>query len=94
MTAGEIGDLQPRCHQTAKINRRGDMTIGKIGIIRGACKWLGVIRITITRWGTGVGAVPSFLPLALEALEYRFKQGGKDGVYPGNAFSSDIPLNR
>jgi len=38
MTAGEIGDLQPRCHQTAKINRRGDMTIGKIGIIRGACK--------------------------------------------------------
>jgi transcriptional regulator with XRE-family HTH domain len=39
---------------------------------------LGVIRITITRWETGVRAVPSFLPLALEALEYRMKQGGSE----------------
>jgi len=37
---------------------------------------LGVIRITNTRWETDVRAVPSFLPLALEALEYRMKEGG------------------
>ena len=36
---------------------------------------LGVIRVTIARWETDVRAVPSFLPLALEALEYRMKQG-------------------
>jgi transcriptional regulator with XRE-family HTH domain len=46
-------------------------------------KCLGVIRITITRWETGVRAVPSFLPLALEALENRIKEGGKDGIISG-----------
>ena len=44
---------------------------------------LGVIRITITRWETDVRAVPSFLPLALEALENRMKQGGRDGLIGG-----------
>ena len=43
-------------------------------------KCLGVIRITITRWETDVRAVPSFLPLALETLEYRMKEGGRDGL--------------
>jgi hypothetical protein len=33
MTAGEIVDLQPMGHQSPPINRRGDMTKGKIGII-------------------------------------------------------------
>lgn len=32
---------------------------------------LGVYRVTITRWETGTRAIPSFLPLALEALEHR-----------------------
>jgi transcriptional regulator with XRE-family HTH domain len=41
--------------------------------------YLGVIRITITRWETEVRSIPSFLPLALEALENRMKQGGKNG---------------
>lgn len=44
---------------------------------------LGVIRITITRWETGVRAVPSFLPLALEALENRNKESGKNFVVEG-----------
>jgi transcriptional regulator with XRE-family HTH domain len=44
---------------------------------------LGVIRVTIARWETDVRAVPSFLPLALEALEYRMKQGGRDGLIQG-----------
>jgi transcriptional regulator with XRE-family HTH domain len=46
-------------------------------------KCLGVIRVTIARWETDVRAVPSFLPLALEALENRMKQGGKDGLIQG-----------
>ncbi len=40
---------------------------------------LGVIRITITRWETDVRSIPSFLPLALEALDYHIKEKGKNG---------------
>ena len=46
-------------------------------------KCLGVIRVTIARWETDVRAVPSFLPLALEALENRLKEGGRDGLTGG-----------
>ena len=40
---------------------------------------LGVIRLTVARWETGTRAIPSFLPLALEALENRMAKGGRDG---------------
>jgi transcriptional regulator with XRE-family HTH domain len=39
----------------------------------GLARHLGVIRITVTRWETGARTIPSFLPLALEALENRMK---------------------
>jgi DNA-binding transcriptional regulator YiaG len=35
---------------------------------------LGVFRESVSRWETGARAIPSFLPLALEALENRFKK--------------------
>ena len=40
---------------------------------------LGVIPLTVARWETGTRTIPSFLPLALEALENRMKKGGKHG---------------
>lgn len=40
---------------------------------------LDVIRLTVARWETGTRAIPSFLPLALEALENRMEKGGKHG---------------
>jgi transcriptional regulator with XRE-family HTH domain len=40
---------------------------------------LGVIRVSVSRWETGTRAIPSFLPLALEALENRMGKGGKNG---------------
>jgi DNA-binding transcriptional regulator YiaG len=40
---------------------------------------LGVIRVSVSRWETGTRAIPSFLPLALEALENRMAKGGRDG---------------
>ena len=44
---------------------------------------LGVIRVSVSRWETGTRAIPSFLPLALEALEIRMVKGGtKDGDNP------------
>ena len=42
---------------------------------------LGVIRVSVSRWETGTRAIPSFLPLALEALENRMmkeKEGHGD----------------
>ena len=42
-------------------------------------KHLGVIRFSVSRWETGARAIPSFLPLALEALENRMEKGGKHG---------------
>ena len=38
---------------------------------------LGVIRLTVARWETGSRSVPSFLSLALEALEYQIKMETK-----------------
>jgi transcriptional regulator with XRE-family HTH domain len=32
---------------------------------------LGVFQVTVARWESGVRKIPSFLSLALEALEYR-----------------------
>ncbi len=38
---------------------------------------LGVIRLTVARWETGTRSIPSFLSLALEALEYQIKMEAK-----------------
>ncbi len=38
---------------------------------------LGVIRLTVARWETGSRSVPSFLSLALEAMEYQIKMEAK-----------------
>jgi DNA-binding transcriptional regulator YiaG len=35
---------------------------------------LGVFRESVSRWETGTRNIPSFLPLALEALETRMKK--------------------
>lgn len=43
---------------------------------------LGVIRLTVARWETATRAIPSFLQLALEALENRMEKGGKNGNNP------------
>jgi DNA-binding XRE family transcriptional regulator len=41
---------------------------------------LGAHRVTIAQWETGRRTIPSYLPLALEALEMQLKAGGgKDG---------------
>lgn len=45
----------------------------------GLARQLGVIQLTVARWETGTRAIPSFLPLALEALENRMKKEGKHG---------------
>ncbi len=39
----------------------------------GLARRLGVIRLTVARWETETRAMPAFLPLALEALEYQMK---------------------
>jgi len=45
----------------------------------GLAQRLGVIRVTVARWETGTRAIPSFLPLALEALENRLKMEARHG---------------
>ncbi|MBM4295056.1 MAG: helix-turn-helix transcriptional regulator [Deltaproteobacteria bacterium] len=40
---------------------------------------LGVARFSVSRWEIGTRAIPSFLTLALEALENRMEKGGKHG---------------
>ena len=40
---------------------------------------LGVARFSVSRWEREARAIPSFLPLALEALENRLKKEGKHG---------------
>ncbi len=45
-------------------------------------KALGVFRVSVSRWEIGTRAIPSFLPLALEALENRMEKGGKHGHNP------------
>lgn len=45
----------------------------------GLARLLGVIRLTVARWETETRAIPSFLPLALEALANRMQKGGRNG---------------
>jgi transcriptional regulator with XRE-family HTH domain len=45
----------------------------------GLAQRLGVIRLTVARWETGARAIPSFLPLALEALETRIEKERRHG---------------
>ena len=45
----------------------------------GLAQRLGVIRVTVARWETGTRAIPSFLSLALEALENRMEKEGRHG---------------
>jgi transcriptional regulator with XRE-family HTH domain len=40
-------------------------------------KLLGVWYVAVGRWERGERKIPSFLPLALEALEHRMQEGGK-----------------
>jgi DNA-binding XRE family transcriptional regulator len=40
---------------------------------------LGVARFSVSRWEIGTRTIPSFLHLALEALENRMAKGGKHG---------------
>jgi len=46
---------------------------------KGLAQRLGVIRVTVARWETGTRAIPSFLSLALEALENRMEKEGRHG---------------
>jgi DNA-binding transcriptional regulator YiaG len=48
----------------------------------GLAQRLRVIKVTVARWETGTRAIPSFLFLALEALENRMQKGGKNGHNP------------
>jgi DNA-binding transcriptional regulator YiaG len=48
----------------------------------GLAQRLGVIKVTVARWETRTRAIPSFLPLALEALENHMKKEGKNGHNP------------
>ncbi len=38
-------------------------------------KMLGTYQVTIARWETGARKIPFLLPLAIEALEKRMKEG-------------------
>ena len=40
---------------------------------------LGTYQVTVARWETGTRKIPFLLHLALEALENRVKDGGRDG---------------
>jgi len=40
---------------------------------------LGVARFSVSRWEIGTRAIPSFLPLALEALENRMQMEASHG---------------
>ncbi|MGO9620719.1 MAG: helix-turn-helix domain-containing protein [Desulfobaccales bacterium] len=42
-------------------------------------RMLGAHRVTIAQWETERRRIPSFLPLALEALENRLKEGKLNG---------------
>lgn len=42
---------------------------------------LGVDVMTVSRWERGVRGIPPHLPLALEALENRIKEGKFNGVH-------------
>jgi transcriptional regulator with XRE-family HTH domain len=44
---------------------------------------LGVKNLAVSRWERGERGIPALLPLALEALENRLKEGGRDGSLSG-----------
>jgi transcriptional regulator with XRE-family HTH domain len=44
---------------------------------------LGSHRVSIAQWETGRRGIPSFLPLALEALENRLRKEGNYGLIDG-----------
>lgn len=44
---------------------------------------LGTFQETISRWERDKRAIPSYLSLALEALENRLKKGDRDGLTDG-----------
>jgi transcriptional regulator with XRE-family HTH domain len=44
---------------------------------------LGSHRVSIAQWETGRRGIPTFLPLALEALEHRIKEEGEHGLTVG-----------
>jgi len=44
---------------------------------------LGVRNLAVSRWERGERGIPALLPLALEALENRLKEGGKRGAVVG-----------
>ena len=44
---------------------------------------LGVRSMTVARWEWGALRIPALLPLALEALENRMREGGRDGLTGG-----------
>jgi transcriptional regulator with XRE-family HTH domain len=44
---------------------------------------LGVRNLAVSRWERGERRIPALLPLALEALEHRFKKGERDGLTGG-----------
>jgi len=46
---------------------------------------LGVIPLTVARWETGTRAIPSFLALALKALENQMEKEGQHNGSPGKA---------
>jgi len=46
-------------------------------------KALGVSTMAVAFWEWGHRRIPPLLPLALEALEYRFKKGDGDGFADG-----------
>jgi transcriptional regulator with XRE-family HTH domain len=45
----------------------------------GLADLLGVHRVTIAKWEAGDRGIPPFLPLALQALEYRMEGVEKNG---------------
>lgn len=52
----------------------------KWGLSQGKlAKALGVWSMTVARWEWGTIRIPPLLPLALEALEHRFKEEKQDG---------------
>jgi DNA-binding XRE family transcriptional regulator len=64
--------------QELKSWRRGwKVTQGKLA------EMLGVHRVTIAKWEAETRGIPSFLPLALKALEFEMKEDGKNGFAGG-----------
>jgi len=58
----------------------------KWGISQGELgRLLGVAGFSVSRWETGTRAIPSFLALALKALENQMEKEGQHNGSPGKA---------